>query len=63
MFVEKAFLVGLFSEELIFGGLIIGGSFAFQNGLSLITAKNSLKQPLTVDGLIFRRAYYRKEIW
>ena len=25
--------MGLFSGELIFGGLIIGGNFAFQNGL------------------------------
>ena len=36
MFVRKAFLVGLFSEEPIFGeGLIIGRNFAFQNGLDL----------------------------
>ena len=30
IFVQKAFLVGLFSE-----GLINGGNFAFQNGLDL----------------------------
>ena len=30
MFVQKAFLVGLFSGELIFGGFIIGGTFPFQ---------------------------------
>ena len=36
--VKKVFLVGLFSE-----GLIIGGNFAFQNGLFLTikTAKNT----------------------
>ena len=48
---------------LIFGGayvrkgLFIGGNFAFQNGLGL-----TIKQlALTVHGLIFGRAYYRKD--
>ena len=44
----------------ISAGLIVGGSFAFQNGLG---SQNSLKQlenvTLTDDGLIFGRAYYR----
>ena len=31
IFVQKAFLVGLFLE-----GLILGGNFAFQNGLGLM---------------------------
>ena len=36
IFVEKFFFfLGLFSGELIFGGLVIGGNFAFQNGLDL----------------------------
>ena len=35
IFVQKAVLLGLFSGELIFGGLIIGKHFAFQNGLGL----------------------------
>ena len=35
VFVQKAFLLGLLSGELIFRGVIIGGSFAFQNGLDL----------------------------
>ena len=38
-------------------GLIIGRNFAFQNRLSL-----TIKQlALTVHGLIFGRAYYRKD--
>ena len=57
IFVQKAVLLGLFSGELIFGGVIIGRNFAFQNGLGL-----TIKQlALTVHGLIFGRAYYRKE--
>ena len=34
-FNQKPFLVGLFLDELIFGGVIIGGKFAVQNGLDL----------------------------
>ena len=52
-FLQKAFLLGLFLGELIFGG-----NFAFQNGLGL-TIKTVT---LTVHGLKFRRAYYRKDI-
>ena len=44
--------MSLFSE-----GLIIGGNFAFQNGLK--HEYNSLKQvTLTVHGLMFGRAYF-----
>ena len=63
--------MGLFSGERILGGggLIIGGSFAFQNGLGLtIKTVKTLRQlpklkqlTLTVHGLIFVRAYYRKD--
>ena len=35
IFVQKAFLLSLFLEELISEGLIIGKNFAFQNGLGL----------------------------
>ena len=40
-------------------GLIIGRTFAFQNGLGLTI--NHLA--LTVHGLIFGRAYYRKDFF
>ena len=54
IFVQKAFLVSLFSE-----GLITGWNFAFQNGLGL-----TIKQ-LALTG--HERAYYQKdfasEIW
>ena len=65
--VQKAFLLGLFLEE-----LVIGRNFAFQNGYDLsiktaknikITAYNSSKQlTVTIHGLIFGRAYYGKVI-
>ena len=52
IFVQKAVLLGLFSE-----GLVIGRNFAFYNGSGL-----TIKQlALTVHGLIFGRAYYRKD--
>ena len=43
IFVLKAFLVRLFPGSLFLEGLIIGGNFAFQNGLDLTikTAQNS----------------------
>ena len=46
IFVQKAFLLGLFSGELIFDffseGLVIGSNFAFQNGIGFSkTAKNT----------------------
>ena len=65
--------MGLFWGELIFGGLIIGGNFAFQNGLDLtIKTANSyspwayIREGLLSEGflrlrfgeLIFRRAYF-----
>ena len=44
MFAQKAFLLGLFSGELIFGGACYrkaSANFAFQNGFGLITAKTT----------------------
>ena len=43
IFVQKGFLLGLFSGELIFGGACYRKNFAFQNkfGLSIKTAKNT----------------------
>ena len=35
LFVQKAFLVGLFSGSAIFGGAFIGRDPAFQNGFGL----------------------------
>ena len=35
IFVQKAFLLGLFSGELIFGGAYCWREFAFKNGLGL----------------------------
>ena len=68
IFVQKAFLLGLFLGELIFGGAYYWKEFCVSNwvGLdnknSLKHHENSLKQlPLIVHGLIFGRAYYRKE--
>ena len=52
IFVQKAVLLGLFSGE-----LIIERNFAFQNGLGLTTKQLAL----TVHGLVFGRAYYRKD--
>ena len=53
IFVQIAVLLGLFSGQ----GLVIGRNFAFQNGLSLTIEQLAL----TVHGLIFGRAYYRKD--
>ena len=65
MFVQKAFLVGLFSGELIFRGAHYWMKFCVSkwvglvNKNSLIHEDNSLKQlTLRVHGLIFGRAYY-----
>ena len=41
IFIQKAFLLGLFSGSLFSEGLVIGRNFAFQNGLG--STKNSLK--------------------
>ena len=38
--------MGLFSRELIFGGLIVGENFAFQNGLAKLDNEHSLKHRL-----------------
>ena len=66
--------MGLFSGKLIFGGAIIGGNFAFQNGLGLTIKTANSNSPwayiregllskgylrLRFGGLIFGRAYYR----
>ena len=68
MFVQKAVLLGLFSGELIFGGAYCWKEFfvskwvGLDNKNSLKHYENILKQlALTVHGLIFRRAYYRKD--
>ena len=73
IFVQMAFLLGLFLRELIFGGLIIGGNFTFQNGLDLTIKTASINSPwaciqegllskgylsLRIRGLIFGRAYF-----
>ena len=39
IFVQKAFLLGLFSVELIFGGSYYARNFVFQNGLGLTKKK------------------------
>ena len=72
MFVQKAFLLGLFLE-----GLVIGRNFAFQNGFDLSIKNSNSNSPwayiregllsegylhLRFGGLIFGRAYYRKDI-
>ena len=61
IFVQKAFLLGLFSGELIFGGAYYLKEFCVLKWVGLDN-KNSLKQlALTVHGLILGRAYYRKD--
>ena len=46
----KVILVGLVLGEVIFGGVCIGGNFAFQNGLGLtIKQLKTLKQPETAN--------------
>ena len=73
IFVQKAFLLGLFSGSLFLEGLIIGGNFAFQNGLDLTMKTVSTNSPwayiwegllsegylrLRFGGLIFGRTYF-----
>ena len=61
IFVQKAVLLAYFRARLFSEGLLIRRNFAFQNGLGL-----TIKQlALTVHGLIFGRAYYRKDfcVW
>ena len=69
MFVQKAFLLGLFSGELIFGeayywkDFCVLKWFALDNNNGLKHQENSLKQLIvTVHGVIFEGAYYRKDI-
>ena len=72
IFVQKAFLLGLFSGSLFSEGLIIGGNFAFHIGLDSTIKTASTNSPwayiregllwegylrLRFGGLIFRRAY------
>ena len=66
--VQKAFLVSLFSGELIFRGAYYWKEFCISkwvgldNKNSLNYYENSLKQlALTAHGLIFGRAYYLKD--
>ena len=59
IFVQKAFLLGLFSGELIFGGAYYWREFCVSKWVGP-DDENSLA--LTVHGLIFGRAYYRKDI-
>ena len=68
MFVQTVVLLGLFLGELIFGGAYYWKDFCvskwvgLDNKDSLQHYENSLKQlALTVYGLIFGRAYYRKK--
>ena len=73
MFVQMAFLLGLFSGSLFSEGFIIGGNFVFQNGLDLTirtASTNSLwvyiREGLLSEeylclrfgGPIFGRAYF-----
>ena len=64
MLVQKAVLLGLFSEKLIFGGVYYWNEFAFQNGLGLTvkrpntpqkkkTSQNILKQLALVGHGLF----------
>ena len=73
IFLRKAFLLGLFSGELIFGGAYHWREFGIskwiendnKSSLKLKHEDNRLKQlTLTVHGLIFvfERAYYQKDI-
>ena len=60
IFVQKAFLVGLF-----LGRLIFGGRFALQNGFGLTkekTASSSYSVSLTVSRPLLGRPFYRKDI-
>ena len=51
IFVQKAFLLGLFSGSLFLEGLIIGRNFAFQNELGLTKKRPKIlqKQPKTAE--------------
>ena len=60
IFVQMAFLLGLFLGELVFGGAYYWKEFCVSKWVGLDN-KNSLKQlALTGYGLIFGRPYYWK---
>ena len=68
IFVQKDFLLGLFSGELIFGGAYYWRKFGVSKWVGLDNKNglkyedNSLKQlTLKVHGLIFGRAYHWKD--
>ena len=70
IFFQKAFLLGLFSGELIFGRAYYWMEFCVSKWVGLDNKnclkhyENSLKQlALTIHGLIFGRAYYRKDFF
>ena len=59
--VQKAVLLGLFSRELIFGEAYYWKECCISKWVGPDN-KNSLKQlALTVHGLIFKSAYYRRD--
>ena len=67
LFVQKAVLLGLFSGELVFGAcywrvFCVSEWVGLHQKNSVKHYENSLKQlALTVHGLIFGRASYRKD--
>ena len=67
MFVQKAGFLGLFWGELIFEGAYYWREFCVSNWAELDNKLEQLetlrKQPTrTAHGLVFGRAYYRKDI-
>ena len=61
IFDQKTVLLGLFSGELIFGGAY-GWRELFVSKWDGLDNKTSYSVTLTAHGLIFGRAYYRKDI-
>ena len=60
IFVQKAFLLGLFLGELIFGGAYYWREFCVSNGLDLTINTASTNSPWAYS--IYGRAYCRKDI-
>ena len=61
---KGCFAALIFRGAYFWRGLLLEGVFAFQNGFIGLDNKNGLKQlALTTHGLIFGRAYYRKDIF
>ena len=58
IFVQKAFLLGLFSVELIFGGAYYWKEFCVSK---LVGLDNKSSSTTNSSWLIFGRAYYRKD--